>query len=96
MESIRVCKKCGVEKDFSYLTLNTQGRSVYKDDDNGSLWHGRVCYPCFKDYVKSKSGKEALADRVCHCGQVFRQKSVKQAVCCKKCYSSLKKSVTSL
>ena len=91
--STRVCKVCLVEKDYSYLCLNSQGRLVYKNEEDGSVWHSRVCYPCFKSYVKKTSGKEPLGDKLCACGKTFKQKNIKQVACCKRCYSSRKDKV---
>lgn len=82
----RICKKCGIEKDYSYLCLNTQGRLTYKDNESGGLWHGKTCWQCFKGYVKTTSGKEPLGDRQCACGAQFKQKNIRQVYCSRKCW----------
>lgn len=40
----RVCKECGVEKD--YRIYHRRGNTNYYQDDNGKLWSGRLCSPC--------------------------------------------------
>ena len=86
---MKTCKVCNKEKEYIYLCLNAQGRSVYKDE-TGAIWHGKTCAPCFAAYVKSKSNKIPLATLPCrHCGYQFKQKAINQFACSESCYSIL-------
>jgi len=85
----RICKVCKEEKIFEYFTLNTQSRSIYKDDA-GNIWHGRCCYSCFSAYVKKKSGKKPLGNTRCEvCDLEVPKKAHRQRVCSPSCYEKL-------
>lgn len=82
---MRRCKKCRKLKSHVYLTVNTQGRSVYKDA-TGEIWHGRICGGCQADIVKEKADKVPLTDGVCaSCGIVFTRKVINKKFCCSAC-----------
>lgn len=83
--STRVCKRCNIEKQYIYFLLNTQDRMTYKDED-GNLWHGRTCYPCFKRNVRRKSGHKKLVKKRCTlCHSWFQQLALTQQVCKSTC-----------
>lgn len=90
---MRICKKCKISQEYNYLTLNSQGKAVYKDE-NGGIWHGKTCYSCFKQQIKSSSHvgltgrkKIALKSFTCVvCGISGIKKAIKQTVCSKTCY----------
>lgn len=87
---MRICKICKVEKDYTYLCLDGQGRSVHKNKEDGKLWHGKQCSQCFTEYVKYKSGKAPLCEINCEvCGVNCKKKSHHQKTCSKECYSQL-------
>lgn len=85
----RVCKKCGVEKEYNFLCLNTQGRSVYKDETD-KIWHSKICYACHLKYVKDRSTDRHLAIISCPaCQKEFKQKVIRQVACSRACYEIL-------
>lgn len=80
------CKACGEDKVRRFFLLDAQQKSVYKDDE-GNIWHGKICYVCFKNYVKEHSGKRPLKVSQCkECEKEFMQKTIRQFTCSKQCY----------
>lgn len=81
----RICKDCGIEKDYEYLSLNTQGRKVYHDGANG-IWHGKNCYECHLKYVKLKADKTPLTTKTCStCLNSFQQLNSRMLWCSRAC-----------
>lgn len=88
---MRTCKVCKKEKEFNYFRLDERCRSVHKDED-GKIWHGKVCFECFQEYQKSVSGKTHLKKINCvTCGKAVLQKTVRQKACSLKCYKLSRK-----
>jgi hypothetical protein len=48
----RICKICGIQKEFNYLCLDGRQRTVYKDEQ-GKIWHNKRCYDCHLQRVRN-------------------------------------------